>query len=213
MIREELNELVKDNLQKHISWTEDVEKNAFGWLNLDHPSKIVDAAIILANRKARLATITAYTAKRVDKKKRLSVAYHFVVDNILLTVCVPLFDAETFEILPIHSITPYFRNADWNEREFKEMYNVDIIGHPNPRRLFLDERLDAGIMGELVPFSVISNSATTQKLWETIMESKVAQKAIDEQAAFAAMHAPLPEPSFTPVAEKKKEEAAENNAE
>jgi len=155
------------------AWTDDVRGNLFGWLRLDVPEKLKDVAEALAG-KARLCTITAYAEERDDPDKRRRIAYHFVVDSeaSLLTVTIPVFDPETSEKLPVPSITPWFLNADWNEREFMEMFNIDIVGHPNPKRLFLDERLDAGIMSKLIPFSAMAHGAATNTLWERILEAK-----------------------------------------
>ncbi len=210
MNKEQLSARLGQVVPKYINWTQDVKFNFFGWLSLDHPNDIVDVAKVLVECKARLCTITAYAEKRVDHKKRLAVSYHFIISGLLLTVSVPLYHPETFEQLPVTSITPYFRNADWNEREFAEMYNIAVIGHPNPKRLFLDERIDAGVMGELVPFSALANSANTQKLWENLMDSKGAKKATAEQESFVAMYAAIEEPKFTPVKQKAVKAATEN---
>jgi Ni,Fe-hydrogenase III component G len=63
-------------------------------------------------------------------------------------------------------------NADWHEREMMELLGVSITGHPNPTRLFLDEELDAGILNEVVPLSVMMNGASTTDLWEHILKDK-----------------------------------------
>ena len=70
------------------------------------------------------------------------------------------------------SITPQFANSDWHEREMMELYGIQVMGHPNPRRLFLDEELDAGILNEAVPLSIMMNGACTTDLWERILQDK-----------------------------------------
>ena len=50
-----------------------------------------------------------------------------------------------------------------------------MTGHPNPRRLFLDEELDAGILNEAVPLSIMMNGACTTDLWERILKEKGAR--------------------------------------
>ncbi|SHN52268.1 NADH dehydrogenase subunit C [Desulfovibrio litoralis DSM 11393] len=199
MNKEQLDEKIFELLKKYASWTNDEKENIFGWLNLESPDKIEPLAQMLASCSARLCTITAYSVKRNDQNKRLAIAYHFVVGNFTFTVTAPLYSDDNAETLPVPSITPWFQNADWNEREFKEMYNINIINHPNPKRLFLDERLDAGIMDQLVPFSALSNSANTKDLWEKIMSSNAAQKMAYEKAIVTAVLPQVIEPKFTPV--------------
>ena len=70
----------------------------------------------------------------------------------------------------VPSITPLFANADWHEREMMELYGIRVANQPNPRRLFLDEELDAGILNEAVPLSIMMNGACTKDMWERIME-------------------------------------------
>lgn len=176
------------------TWTQDPYGNAMGWLHLSGPDKLLPAVKLLAEHKVRLATITAYAEERGDQDKKRGIAYHFALGSILFTVSIPIYDPESFEKLQVPSITPWFRNADWNEREFKEMFNIEIIDHPNPKRLFLDERLDAGIMTRLIPFSTMLHGAASRDLWEKVMEEKAGHKPslnpADEK---------VEEPEFTPV--------------
>lgn len=166
-----LHELLLKATGLEPEWTSDAKANPFGWLKLTRPSQLADAAKALSG-KMRLCTVTAYSEERDDLEKRRRIAYHFASKDTVVTVTVPIYDSETMQKLPVPSITPWFRNADWNEREFREMFNIDIQGHPNPNRLFLDERLDAGIMTKLIPFSAMANSASTNTLWERILEAK-----------------------------------------
>ncbi|MCL1940145.1 MAG: NADH-quinone oxidoreductase subunit C [Desulfovibrionaceae bacterium] len=166
-----LHQLLKKATGTEAVWTGDVRGNPFAWLRLDAPDKLKDVAGALAG-KARLCTITAYAEERDDPDKRRRIAYHFVAGNALLTVTIPIFDPESLQPLPVPSITPWFLNADWNEREFMEMFNIEITGHPNPKRLFLDERLDAGIMSNLIPFSAMAHGAASNTLWEQVLEAK-----------------------------------------
>ncbi len=154
-------------------WKDDAYGNPMGRLRLERPELLADAAQALAG-KVRLCTITVYPEQRDDPGKRRAAAYHFARGDALLTLTVPLYDTDTQEKRPVPSITPWFRNADWNEREFTEMFDIEVTGHPNPKRLFLDERLDAGIMSQLIPFSAMAAGAASSTLWERIMEAKCA---------------------------------------
>lgn len=194
-----LHELLLKATGLEPEWTSDAKANPFGWLKLTHPSQLSDAAKALSG-KMRLCTVTAYSEERDDLVKRRRIAYHFASKDTVVTVTVPIYDSETMQKLPVPSITPWFRNADWNEREFREMFNIDIQGHPNPNRLFLDERLDAGIMTKLIPFSAMANSASTNTLWERILEAK----GVPPEERMPSMSTPSEpikvEPKVTPVA-------------
>lgn len=196
------NEPLRDLLQTVADtppkWTKDAYGNHFAWLHLQRPSELKTVAEALAG-KVRLCTITAYAEERDDTNKRRRIAYHFAGGNIIVTVTVPIYDPESLQKLPVPSITPWFRNADWNEREFREMFNIDIEGHPNPKRLFLDERLDAGIMTKLIPFSAMANSAGTNTLWERILEAKGVPPE-ERLPSLATPSEPIKlQPAFTPV--------------
>ncbi len=42
----------------------------------------------------------------------------------------------------VSSATDLFATADWAERECREMFGIEFLGHPDPRNLLLDEDLD-----------------------------------------------------------------------
>ena len=67
--------------------------------------------------------------------------YHFDLSGDTLTVIayVPAGGS-------IASLTPYFRPADWPEREIMEMYSIAIPDHPDPRRLFIDPSIDTAVL-------------------------------------------------------------------
>ena len=88
------------------------------------------------------------------------------VHGYTVTVTVPLDPAEN----SVPTITPWFRNADWNEREFAELFDVHVDGNTNPKRLFLDPEIDEGILNEVIPLTIMMNGACTKDMWERIME-------------------------------------------
>ena len=193
-----LRELLERITGSSPAWTTNAYGNHFAWLHLEHPSGLRDLAKNLAGN-VRLCTITAYAEERDDTNKRRRIAYHFASGDTVVTVTVPIYDQETLQKLPVPSITPWFHNADWHEREFHEMFDIDLQGHPNPKRLFLDERLDAGIMSKLIPFSAMANSAGTNTLWERILEAK----GVSPEERLPSLVPPVDPikmpPSFTPV--------------
>ncbi len=174
-----------------IDWTEDAHGNLYGWILLDNAPRLAELAPAMARCRLRLCTMTAYDPERDPANPQRAIAYHFDLDGLTLTVTAPLTMPEVDEDgnaegkPEVPSITPWFRNADWNEREFMEMYDIAVSGHPNPKRLFLDERLDAGIMGQMIPLSTMMNGASTQDLWERIMSAKLPEGTTVATAAAA----------------------------
>ncbi|HEX3028897.1 MAG TPA: NADH-quinone oxidoreductase subunit C, partial [Clostridia bacterium] len=70
----------------------------------------------------------------------------------------------------VKSITPVLKSADWHEREMRELYNIELQGHPNSKRLFLDENIHM-TDHTMIPLSEALNGASTNTLWEKIMKS------------------------------------------
>ncbi|MBU1042049.1 MAG: NADH-quinone oxidoreductase subunit C [Proteobacteria bacterium] len=174
-----MNDIAKNTLEMAVAtalgaqllnWTSDVHGNHSGWVKLGATAELLALAPLLADCGARLMTVTAY---RNDKFGRLEsdgheIAYHFDLEGVVLTVSVCLPDDPP----RVASITPWFKNADWNEREFAELYGIVLEDHPNPRRLFLDKGLDAAILNRLVPLSTMMNGASTTTLWEKVFAGK-----------------------------------------
>lgn len=150
-----------------IQHTEDSFGNNFYWYRLNYPDQILDAAKLLHEHGARLAMICAYNQHK-DFEKMHNACYEFVLEGVVYNV--------TAHMDPRHpsvpSISRIFLNADWHEREMMELYGVEIKDHPNPRRLFLDEELDKGLLGEIVPLSIMMNGASSSDLWEMILADK-----------------------------------------
>lgn len=138
------------------------------WSTLAHARLLPAAALVVKQAGGRLSTITAYQQKTPLPSGLHEIAYHFDVDGSTLTVTVHLPEGEN----EIDSITPLFRNADWNEREFMELYDVVVRGHPNPKRLFIDPNIDGAVLQRFIPFSDMVNAASTKSLWEKIMNSR-----------------------------------------
>lgn len=147
--------------------TEGQYGNAFHWYNLDKPDDILVAGKALKDAGARLAQICAYN-QHAENKRYQNACYEFVLDGVVYNLTISLENDP--EGAP--SITPLFANADWHEREMMELYGIKIKNHPNPRRLFLDETLDKGLLGEIVPLSIMMNGASSSDLWERILADK-----------------------------------------
>jgi NADH-quinone oxidoreductase subunit C len=139
----------------------------------DHPHGLITAWLILADRTdlpvaaramkalgGRLSVITALVRNAAGNNP---LAYLFDVDgsNVTFKIAVPPGEA-------VETIVPLFRNADWLEREFMELYDIKVSGRPNSKRLFLDESIDAHVMERLIPLSVLANAASTTILFDRI---------------------------------------------
>jgi len=162
-----------------VYWTTDVYGNEYGWYHLRTPDLLLDAGRLLLDNGARLATITPYI-KEVLTDPEMDAAYHFEVGkSTLYTITVTLDQ----ECPVVDSITPLFPCADWHEREMRELYAVQVSDHPDPRRLFLDETLEEGILNEAIPLSIMMNGACTTDLWERILKDRnLAEQKSDEEA-------------------------------
>lgn len=155
----------------------DTYGNIYHWFKLDTPRHMTRAAQHLAKAGARLATTTAYN-KHVLSDPVQEICYHFELQGIVYNITVRL----DKEWPSVPSITPIFRNADWNEREMMELYAVNIADHPNPVRLFLDEEIEEGVLGEAVPLSIMMNGACTVDLWERILRDRQKAESAAEES-------------------------------
>ncbi len=99
--------------------------------------------------------------------KSYEIDYHFDLGGDTLTV-IAYVPSGGF----IASLTPFFRTADWPEREIMEMYAISIPNHPNPSRLFVDPAIDAAVLERLIPYSVLVNAASTKALWDKVLAAK-----------------------------------------
>lgn len=149
--------------------SEDQYGNAQHWFTLKSPAELPAAAAALKAKAARLSLISGYIRHDVPEEDHLFAAcYHFILDGIVYAVT-----ANTTKEMPyVPSITSYFANADWHEREMMELVGVTVKDQPNPNRLFLNTELDPGVLGQYVPLSVMMNGACTKDLWEHILGSK-----------------------------------------
>ncbi|WP_036800856.1 NADH-quinone oxidoreductase subunit C [Photobacterium marinum] len=166
----QLKEMLAYSLQGLYSL--DIHVNAQGvhsmWCKLDDACDIQATASTVKKLGGRLSTITAYQLKSQLPSVDHEIAYHFDINGATLTATVQLIGSNN----KIMSLTPIFRNADWNEREFMELYDITVIGHPNPRRLFIDESIDSAVLQRYIPYSAMVNAASTKTLWENIMRDR-----------------------------------------
>ncbi|MEZ7195219.1 NADH-quinone oxidoreductase subunit C [Pseudodesulfovibrio karagichevae] len=147
-----------------IAITSDSNGNQFGWTYVTSAQALRQASLSLANNGARLCTITAFNEDKFAEGSDMELVYNFDLDGAVLSLCIRL----TPEACTIPSIVDHFPNADWHEREFAELFDIELTGREKPERLFLDPCIDTGIFHRLIPLSSMMNGATTKQLWETI---------------------------------------------
>ena len=174
-----------------LKWDTDRKGVVCGWCRLNHPDDIVAVAEIVAGFHGRVMTISPLNTpsplaeqaadavskeNKPEKPIQVVVNYHFYFDRLNLTAIITLPDDQR----TVKSITPVLISADWHEREMQELFNIKLQGHPNPKRLFLDKDI---YMKDhtMIPLSEALNGASTNTLWERIMESNQKGANPDEQ--------------------------------
>lgn len=163
---EEFTEKLTRALGREFSlrWETDAKGVVTGWCRLRDHRHITDVALIVASLGGRVITITAYQAADDQRRDSHEIAYHFDLDGCTCTVTIEI----PSDSGKVNSITPILKSADWAERELQELYGIKVVGHPNPKRLFLDDSIEEGIMDKLIPLSVAMNGATSKTLWEKV---------------------------------------------
>jgi NADH-quinone oxidoreductase subunit C len=99
-----------------------------------------------------------YQATPAPKPKRFSMSYHLLsVSDTPRRVRVRVWLDDTE---PVASVIGVWPTADWHEREAYDMLGINVTGHPNLKRILMDDdwdghplRKDYPIGGEPVRFS------------------------------------------------------------
>ncbi|WP_456387665.1 NADH-quinone oxidoreductase subunit C [Desulfolithobacter sp.] len=131
------------------------------YVQLNDKEDITSVAAMVHKHGGRVVTLTPYV---IDAG--YEVAYHFDVDGVVLTATLTTGDST------VPSITPYLKSADWAEREMKDLFDIKLIGHPDPQRLILDESIAQGVFREYMTLSDAMAGAATNTLWERINQAK-----------------------------------------
>ncbi len=112
-----------------------------GDVALTIPVEAIHDVLERGRDEARLQMNLLRNQTAVDWEERgLEIVYHLY--------SIPLRQAVTIKSwLPsdgavVESVTDVYAMADWAERECREMFGIEFIGHPDPRNLLLDEDLD-----------------------------------------------------------------------
>jgi NADH-quinone oxidoreductase subunit C len=77
------------------------------------------------------------TIAGIDKGDNIEILYQFFHNHfITVKTSIPK------KLCKIPSITKYFPGANLFERELAEMFGIDVIGHPEPKKLFLSKEIE-----------------------------------------------------------------------
>ncbi len=131
------------------------------WCELKNEEELLHVSQVFQNLPARICTITCY-----KEEVGHEIVYHFDIEGKIVNLKLHV------KKNCVESITPYFKSADWTERELSEMYGIELKNHPNPQRLFLDEKIKESVLDEYISLSNAMNGKMTQSLWNKVKQSK-----------------------------------------
>lgn len=158
-----------------LHWMIDSKGVVCGWCKLADAADIVLVAELVAGFKGRVMTISPLITSSNGKSEHVEINYHFYFDGVNCTVCITLPDG----LREVNSITRTLKSADWHEREMQELYNIKVLGHPNPKKLFLDDSIQLAD-NAMIPLSEAMNGASTNTLWERVMKSNSREVKVGE---------------------------------
>lgn len=87
-------------------------------------------------------------------ERGLEVVYHLYSTTLRHNVAIKTWVPAENPALP--TVTDIWRMADWAERECREMFGIEFLGHPDPRNLLLDEDLDIHPLRKSHPLAPIA---------------------------------------------------------
>lgn len=131
------------------------------WCEIKSEEELLHVSQILQPLRARICTITCY-----KEEVGHEIVYHFDIEGKILNLKLHVKQNS------VTSITPYFKSADWTERELSELYGIELKNHPNPQRLFLDEKIKESVLDEYISLSNAMNGKMTQSLWNKVKQSR-----------------------------------------
>lgn len=159
---EAFNNAIKNKVFGSYELKEDVDHygNSNNWIILQEKRDMEVVAKAVKSFKGRCVVATGYLN---EKENTHTVIYHFDIEGMIINVQVETDDKSVI------SITPILRSADWAERELREMYDVEPIGHPTNERLFLDYSIAKGVLNEYISLSKMQMGVSdTDVLWNKV---------------------------------------------
>ncbi len=157
---EEFNNAIKNKIPSGYELKEDQDSygNSQAWITIREKKYALVVANAIKAFKGRCVVATAY-----KEQNSHVVIYHFDIDGVIINLQLKTNDST------IYSITPILKSADWAEREIREMYSVEPVGHPSNDRLFLDYGLAKGVLNEYISLSKMQMGVSdTDILWSKV---------------------------------------------
>ncbi|MBN2492513.1 MAG: NADH-quinone oxidoreductase subunit C [Planctomycetes bacterium] len=109
-----------------------------GWARIDPERTVEVAETMLAMAGARLATATA-----LDVRDGIDVLYHWAIEPQGVVVTLKVLAERP--ALAVDSIAGAVPAANWIEREMHDLLGANFRGHPDMRRLILDDSWPEGV--------------------------------------------------------------------
>ncbi len=118
------------------------------------PSDAIHEVLERSRDDQRLQMNLLRNQTAVDWEDRgLEIVYHLY--SIPLRQAVTIKSWLPSEGAVVESVADLYEMADWAERECREMFGIEFIGHPDPRNLLLDEDLDIHPLRKSYPLAPI----------------------------------------------------------
>jgi len=158
---EAFHNAIKSKISSGYELKEDQDSygNPSVWIVLNDKRDAEAVAKAVKAYKGRCIVATAYQ----NDDGTHTVIYHFDIEGLIINL-----QLET-DNQSIFSITPILPSANWAEREIREMYGVEPVGHPDKDRLFLDYSLTKGVLNEYISLSKMQLGVSdTDVLWENV---------------------------------------------
>jgi len=109
-----------------------------GWARIDPERTVEVAETMLAMAGARLATATA-----LDVRDGIDILYHWAIEPQGVVVTLKVLAERP--ALAVDSIAGAVPAANWIEREMHDLLGAQFRGHPDMRRLILDDSWPEGV--------------------------------------------------------------------
>jgi NADH-quinone oxidoreductase subunit C len=137
MNREELNNRLCEIRDKLISIEQTTENRIYLLCESENAHDV--CKFLFEEVRARFVIVSG-----VDAEHCFEVLYHFAYDQLGVMITVKAFIRDR-ENPAIESITPFLPAAEWIEREIHDLFGINVVNHPNLKRLILADDWPEGV--------------------------------------------------------------------